>query len=50
MATINLGEFAAMLGDTDEARMRFEEGKSLSRAIKFWDGIAKANEGLKRLK
>lgn len=49
VATINLAEFAAMLGDVAEARRRFEEGKALSRAIGFWDGVGRAGEGLKGL-
>ena len=49
VATINLGDFAMMEGDLAEARKKFEEGKSLSKAIEFPDGIGKADESLKEL-
>ena len=49
VATINLGDFAMMEGDVAEARKRFEEGKSLSKAIGFPDGIGRADESLKEL-
>ena len=49
VATINLGDFAMMEGDLAEARKRFEEGKSLSKAIGFPDGIGRADESIKEL-
>ena len=49
VATINLGDFAMMEGDVAEARKRFEEGKSLSKAIGFPDGIGRADDSLKEL-
>ena len=49
VATVNLGDFAMMEGDEVEARKRFEEGKSLSKAIGFLDGIGRADESLKEL-
>ena len=49
VATINLGDFAIMEGDLAEARNRFEEGKSLSKAIGFPDGIGRADESIKEL-
>jgi len=49
VATHNLGEFAEMVGDVTEARKRYEEAASLAGAIEFEEGIANANEGIKRL-
>ncbi len=49
VATHNLGEFAEMDGDITEARRRYEEAKSLSRALGFTDGVKNAEKGLKRL-
>lgn len=50
VATINLGEFAEMEGLVEEARRRFEEGKGLSRAMGFGEGVEMADQGLRRLK
>lgn len=49
VATHNLGEFAEMNGDIREARKRFEEAKSLAKAIGFQDGVINSEEGLRRL-
>lgn len=49
VATHNLGEFAEMDGNIAEARKRFEEAKSLARAIDFQEGIFNAEEALKRI-
>jgi len=49
VATHNLGEFAEMVGDVAEARKRYEEAASLAGAIGFEEGIANANEGIRRL-
>jgi len=49
VATINLGDFALMNGDIAEASRRFEEGKGISRAIGFSNGVMRANESLKKL-
>ncbi|KAI9823165.1 MAG: hypothetical protein M1832_002608 [Thelocarpon impressellum] len=48
-ATHNLGEFAEMDSDVREARRRYEEAGSLSRAIGYRDGERASNEGLRRL-
>ncbi|KAL6712749.1 hypothetical protein ACLMJK_009687 [Lecanora helva] len=50
VATVNLGDFALMEGDLDEARRRFEEGKSIAKAIGFAQGIVRADQGLRELK
>ena len=49
VATHNLGEFAEMDGNIAEARKRFEEAKSLARAIGFQEGILNAEEALNRI-
>lgn len=49
VATHNLGEFAEMDGNIAEARDRYEEAESLANAINFPEGVANANEGLRRL-
>lgn len=49
VATINLGEFAVMLGDVGEARRRFEEGRGLSKVVGFREGVRRAEEGLRGL-
>ena len=48
VATHNLGEFAEMNGDIAEARKRFEEAKSLAKAIGFQEGVINAEMGLRR--
>ena len=50
VATINLGDLAMMEGDLDEAERRYKEGKEMSKAIIFEDGVRRANELLKDLK
>lgn len=50
VATINLGEFAMMEGDVDEARRRCEDGKKLSTGIGFQEGVTRADELLEELK
>lgn len=49
VALCNLGDIAAMAGDIDEARRRFNESLSLSRRIAFEQGTLQAQEGLQRL-
>lgn len=49
VATHNLGEFAEMVGDVAEARRRYDEALSLSRAIKFKDGVVNATVAIHRL-
>ena len=50
VATINLGDFAMMEGDLDEAKRRYEEGRGISKAVQFQEGVARADELLKELK
>jgi tetratricopeptide (TPR) repeat protein len=49
VATHNLGEFAEMDGNLTEARKKYEEAKSLSKAIGFFEGVERADEGIKRV-
>jgi hypothetical protein len=49
VATHNLGEFAEMVGDIEEARKRFGEAKSLAKAIGFQEGVINAEDGLRRI-
>ena len=50
VATHNLGEFAEMDGDIEEARRRFEEAKGLAKAIGFQEGVINSEEALRRLR
>lgn len=47
VATINLGDLAVLEGDLTEAKRRFEEGRGLSKAIGFHEGVARAEDSLK---
>ena len=49
VATHNLGEFAEMDGNIVEARKRYEEAKSLAKAIGFQDGFINSEDALRRL-
>lgn len=49
VATHNLGEFYEMDGNVAEARKRFEEAKSLAKAIGFQDGVINSETALRRL-
>ncbi|KAF4635070.1 hypothetical protein G7Y89_g3032 [Cudoniella acicularis] len=49
VATHNLGEFAEMDGNIAEARKRFEEAKSLAKAIGFQDGVINSENALRRI-
>ena len=49
VATHNLGEILEMQGRPGEAKRRYEEARSLSKAIGFDDGVKQAATGLKRL-
>ncbi|KAI6092320.1 TPR domain-containing protein [Hypoxylon rubiginosum] len=49
VALCNLGDIAAMAGDKEEARRRFEESLTLSQKIAFAPGATQAQEGLQRL-
>lgn len=50
VATINLGDFAMMEGNVDEAGRRYEDGKRLSKVVGFQEGVTRADELLKGLK
>ena len=39
-----------MEGNLDEAKRRFEEGKGISKAVQFQEGVVRADELLKELK
>lgn len=43
VATINLGDFAMMEGDVEEARRRYEEGRGISKGIGFQEGVQRAD-------
>ena len=45
----NLGEFAEMAGNFDEARRRYTEARAFAESIKYADGVQQAAAGLKRL-
>lgn len=49
VATHNLGEFAEMDGDIAEARKRFQEAKSLAKAIGFQEGVINSEGALRRI-
>ncbi|OCL10082.1 hypothetical protein AOQ84DRAFT_316008 [Glonium stellatum] len=49
VATHNLGEFAELDGDIQEARRRYEEAAALAKAVSFPEGEVNAKKGLKRL-
>jgi hypothetical protein len=48
VALCNLGDFALMAGDRDEARRRFREGITLARAVHFPEAVQQAERGLRR--
>ena len=49
VATTNLGDFADLEGDVEEAKRRWQEGLSLSKAIGFQEGENTTTEKLKSL-
>ncbi|QSZ36484.1 hypothetical protein DSL72_006364 [Monilinia vaccinii-corymbosi] len=49
VATHNLGEFAEMDGNIQEARRRYEEARSLASAIGFKEGEAQSEERLAKI-
>jgi hypothetical protein len=49
VATHNLGEFAEMDGNIAEARLKYEEAKSLSKVLGFQEGVDNAQAGLDRV-
>ena len=50
VATINLGEFAMMEGNLDEAERRYKEGRELSKAVGYQDGTKRADELLQEFR
>ena len=50
VATYNLGEIAELQGKSDVALQRYKEAKSLAQGLAYEDGIAMADQALKRLK
>ena len=49
VATHNLGEFAEMLGNREEARRRYGEAVSIARAVGFQEGVENSTARLKAL-
>lgn len=49
VALVNLGDMAAMAGDTKEARRRYEQSIKVSEKSGFQDAIPQAQAGLRRL-
>ena len=49
VALCNLADIAAMMGDNEEAKRRFEEGLEFSKKVGFEPAVGQAQEGLKRL-
>lgn len=49
VATHNLGEFAEMDGNIQEARKRYQEAKSLASAMGFKEGEAQSEERLAKI-
>ena len=45
----NLGDIASLLGDSDEARRRFQEARDMSRKFNFQAGLRQAETGMRRL-
>lgn len=46
---INLGEFAEMDGNIEEARRIYQEGVDFSRKVSFQEGMIRGKEALRRL-
>lgn len=49
VALSNLGDIAAMMGDKEEARRRFDECIAMSKRLGFSQGVAQAQAGLRKL-
>ncbi|KAF2744636.1 hypothetical protein M011DRAFT_470237 [Sporormia fimetaria CBS 119925] len=49
VATHNLAEFLEMQGRFKEARLKYEEARSVAKAIGFQEGVERAGEGVKRV-
>lgn len=49
VATHNLGEFAEMDGNIVEARKRYEEARSIAKAIEFKEGVENSERAIKRI-
>ncbi|KAI9760356.1 MAG: hypothetical protein M1835_000189 [Candelina submexicana] len=50
VATHNLGELLEMEGDKPGARKRYEEARSIAKAVAFQEGVERAGEALRRNK
>ena len=46
---INLGEFAEMEGNIEEARRTYQQGIEFSKKVGFQEGVVKGREALRRL-
>ena len=46
----SLGEFAEMLGELTEAKEKYSKARDLAKNCGYEEGIAMANDGLRRLK
>jgi tetratricopeptide (TPR) repeat protein len=49
VATHNLGEFLEMQGQLDDAKKKYDEAKSLAKAVGYQEGKEMANSALKRI-
>lgn len=50
VAMHNLGEFAEMLGNPQEAKKKYEEAGSVAKAVGFQEGVENSRDRLKQLK
>lgn len=49
VALVNLGNIAALSGDSNQARMQYERAIKVSQVNTFADGVEQAQAGLKKL-
>lgn len=49
VATHNLAEFAEMIGDFKEARLKYADAESVAKVLGFDEGVKNARAGLKRI-
>lgn len=49
VALVNLGDIAALAGDPDQARRKYQQAIEISQEKDFTDGAAQAQAGLQRL-
>lgn len=50
VAMYNLGQFASLEADVQEARRWFEEGMEKAKGVGFGEGVSQCQEGLRGLK